>query len=132
MNKMQKQVQEFHVDFNVAVNTIPTKVPERIQDLRINLIKEEFDEFVEATQEQDLVKIADALGDILYVVFGAAIAYGIDMEPIVDEIHRSNMSKRFPDGTVHYREGDHKILKPDTYSPADIWKELIKQGMIVS
>lgn len=56
---------------------------------------------------------------MLYVVYGAAVTYGIDLEPIFDEIHRSNMSKLWPDGTVQKRE-DGKVLKPPTYSPADL------------
>jgi predicted HAD superfamily Cof-like phosphohydrolase len=71
----------------------------------------------------NLPLIADALGDLLYVIYGTAIAYGIDMESVFNEIHRSNMSKANPDGSVNKRE-DGKIIKSASYSPARI-KEII-------
>lgn len=117
-------VKEFHEKFDCVVNDRPTVPDLATMLLRVDLISEEFDELQEqgfgfVSSKPDLVHIADALGDILYVVYGTAVSCGIDMEPIVAEIHRSNMSKIQPDGTILRRE-DGKIIKPDTYSPADI------------
>lgn len=115
MNKIQEQVTEFHRAFEILEERTPTVPDLKTAALRIELIDEEFKEFKEALEDKNLVEIADALGDLLYVTFGAAISFGIDMEPIVDEIHRSNMSKV----GGHKRE-DGKWIKPDTYSPADL------------
>lgn len=126
MDKIQQMVKEFHEKFDCVVNDRPTVPDLATMLLRADLISEEFEEleekgfdFISTPSKPDLVQIADALGDILYVVYGTAVSCGIDMEPIVAEIHRSNMSKVQPDGTILRRE-DGKIIKPDTYSPADI------------
>jgi predicted HAD superfamily Cof-like phosphohydrolase len=87
--------------------------------LRIKLINEEALEFEQASRSGDIVEVADALGDLLYVVYGAALEWGIPLDAVFTEIHRSNMTKVWPDGTVHYRE-DGKVLKPPSYSPANI------------
>jgi predicted HAD superfamily Cof-like phosphohydrolase len=87
------------------------------------LIREEWEEFAEASRVCDVTGAADALADLLYVVYGAALEWGIPLDDVFVEVHRSNMSKVWPDGTVHYRE-DGKVLKPPTYSPADVAKVL--------
>lgn len=119
MTKLQNQVREFHEKFDLTVNEQPSLVDEAINGLRVELITEELREYKEALESNDIVGIADALGDIAYVLYGAAITHGINLEPITDEIHRSNMSKVWVDGTVKKRE-DGKVLKPPTYSPADL------------
>lgn len=136
MDKIQQMVKEFHEKFDCVVNDRPTVPDFNTRCLRLDLILEEFTELMKdgfaisqcftgegwtthSDDEPDLTHIADALGDILYVVYGTAVSCGIDMEPIVAEIHRSNLSKVQPDGTILRRE-DGKINKPDTYSPADI------------
>lgn len=126
MDKIQQMVREFHEKFDVIVNDRPTELDAATMYLRLSLIGEEVQELemdgfdmLSIPPKPDLVQIADALGDILYVVYGTAVSCGIDMEPIVAEIHRSNMSKMQADGTIIRRE-DGKIIKPDTYSPADI------------
>ena len=93
------------------------------KNLRNRLIQEEFEEFQEAMQSQDLANMAKELADLLYVVYGTAVSLGIDMEPVFKEVHRSNMSKV----GGHKRE-DGKWVKPPTYSPADI--QLIIQSQI--
>lgn len=119
MHEPQMQVRKFMELFGQEVRPFPS-VPEGSDAaLRIALIAEEFNEFILATAKQDLVGVADALGDLLYVVYGAADCWGIDMEPIFEEIHRSNMTKVWEDGTVHRRE-DGKVIKPETYSPANL------------
>ncbi len=126
MTNEQKAVQEFHKKFETTVNVIPTLVGIKLDNLRIDLIEEELAELYTAQNNEDIVEIADALGDLLYVVYGAAVTYGIDLEPIFNEIHRSNLSKMWADG-LHKRE-DGKILKPPTYSPPKLLPILVEQG----
>lgn len=95
-----------------------------VANLRINLIEEELSEMAESIGAADIVGIADAIGDLLYVVIGAACAYGIDLDPVFKEIHRSNLSK-FIDG--HRRE-DGKWKKGPSYSPANLKPILESQG----
>jgi len=87
--------------------------------LRCDLIDEEVSELHEGVLDRDLVSIADAIADILYVTYGMAAAFGMDADALFAEVHRSNMSKLGPDGKPIYRE-DGKILKPATYSPPNI------------
>lgn len=89
---------------------------ERTAKLRYELIHEELQELQHAQAKQDIVGIADAIADLLYVVYGAAVAYGIPAQQVFDEVHRSNMSK-FIDG--HRRE-DGKWVKGPSYSPANL------------
>ena len=88
---------------------------EHIQRLRINLIEEELDELQLAVDNEDMVEVADALTDLLYVVYGAGHAFGIDLDECFAEVHRSNLSKLGTDFKPIKRE-DGKVLKPDTYS----------------
>ena len=87
--------------------------------LRVDLIDEELNELREATGKQDLVGIADALTDLLYVVYGAGHAYGINLDDCFAEVHRSNMSKLDDESQPIYRE-DGKVLKGPNYSPPDL------------
>ncbi|KKK47758.1 hypothetical protein LCGC14_3151960 [marine sediment metagenome] len=89
MNLEQKMVLRFHQTFGILVNKKPTIIPDEIVKLREDLILEELDELVvNSLFNPDLTDIADALGDLLYVVYGTAVSFGIDMEPIFKEIHR--------------------------------------------
>ncbi len=119
----QELVKQFHEKFGLTINDKPTIPDQKTIALRISLILEEMAEFVEAAQEGDIVGVADGLADLLYVTYGAGVTFGIDLEKVLAEVHRSNMTKLWEDGTVHRRE-DGKILKPPTYSPADIKKAL--------
>lgn len=114
MHKAQAQVLEFHREFNAEIREEPSLFGYPSQ-LRVELIQEELDEFAEALADGDIVEAIDALGDLLYVVYGAGIAMGVDLEPFVDEIHASNMSKA--GGGVR---PDGKILKGPNYRPPDI------------
>lgn len=113
MNDEQKMVQEFHEQFDIHVATTPLVPDEATQTLRNRLIQEEFEEFQEAMQSKDLSAMAKELADLLYVVYGTAVSLGIDMEPVFNEVHRSNMSK-----VGGYKRADGKWVKPPTYSPA--------------
>ena len=88
-------------------------------DLYFKLCSEEFNELVHAYVDGDIVEVADAIGDLIWVLQGLAYSVGIPLQPVWDEIARSNMSKVMPDGTVHKR-ADGKIQKPATYSPPNI------------
>ena len=83
------------------------------------MIEEELDELNLAIDNQDLVEVADALTDLLYVVYGAGHAFGIDLDECFKEVHRSNLSKLGEDFKPIKRE-DGKVLKPNTYSPPDL------------
>lgn len=87
--------------------------------LRLELIREEFEELTEATGKRDVIEMADALGDIAYVVVGFALEMGIDLNAVVAEIHASNMTKLGEDGNVIRRE-DGKVLKGPNYRKPDI------------
>ena len=91
--------------------------------LRYELIKEELQELFVAMAEKDMVEVADALTDILYVTYGAGHAFGIDLDACFREVQRSNMSKLGEDGKPIYRE-DGKILKGPDYSEPDLKKVL--------
>ncbi len=91
--------------------------------LRYELIKEELQELFVAMAEKDMVEVADALTDILYVNYGAGHAFGIDLDACFREVQRSNMSKLGADGKPIYRE-DGKILKGPDYSEPDLKKVL--------
>ena len=96
------------------------------QSLSIELIIEETRELIEAIIKEDIIGVADGLGDLLVVVYGAANRFGIPMKPVFDEIHRSNMTKVWPENTPKYMKYSKsgKYLKPDTYSPPDLFKVL--------
>ena len=112
-------VEDFMEAMGQDVNAVPTWPEEDIQRLRLDLIEEELDELHYAIDNKDMVEIADALGDLLYVVYGAGHAFGIDLDECFKEIHASNMSKLGPDGKPIKRE-DGKVLKPDTFFPPDL------------
>ena len=112
-------VEDFMEAMGQDVNVVPTFPEDEIQRLRLDLIEEELDELHYAIDNKDMVEIADALVDLLYVVYGAGHAFGIDLDECFKEIHASNMSKLGPDGKPIKRE-DGKVLKPDTFFPPDL------------
>lgn len=91
----------------------------KVRGLRIALLTEEYKEYLNAEQGRDIVEIADALGDMTVIIYGTAAAYGINLDSVVAEIHRSNMTKLDADGNV-IRRADGKIMKPDTYEPPQL------------
>jgi predicted HAD superfamily Cof-like phosphohydrolase len=113
-------VADFHEAFNLPRQTQPSLNVERsLEELRISLLQEEVSELVAATQARDLVGIADALADITYVVYGTALTYGIDLDYVLSEVHRSNMSKLDSNGKPIIRT-DGKVLKSERYSPPNV------------
>jgi predicted HAD superfamily Cof-like phosphohydrolase len=94
-----EKVKEFHEVFDPGNNiTIPTFNTKEVRKLKLALIKEEFTELKDALKAKDIIEVADAIGDILYVTYGAALAFGIDADAVFDVIHKSNMTKAGEDG----------------------------------
>jgi len=120
------KVRDFHYAFNMKVSEDPDLEIEDVA-LRLKLITEEYKEVVEAIESGRIVDIAKELSDILYVVYGTAVSFGIDIDAVFDEVHRSNMSKLGSDGRPIYRD-DGKVLKGENYIPADVQKVLDEQG----
>lgn len=130
MNKVQQQVLEFHQAGGHVINTQPTLIDDRTIQLRKRLIREEFNELIEAMEiRKDFVLIADALADLLYVVYGTAVSYGINMDPVSDEVHRSNMTKFGKPGEYaetcdesgkSIKDAGGKTLKPSCYEPPNL------------
>lgn len=122
-----RSVAAFHAAFGLPANSLPTPdVGDELAALRVDLLVEEVSEFADATKRQDIVALADALGDIVYVAYGAAVTYGIDLDAVIMEIHRSNMSKLDEHGRPILRQ-DGKVLKPVTYRPPNIQDVLTQQ-----
>ena len=120
MKKQLEAVKEFHTAFGLGVsNTAKGSLGDNVNTLRYNLMKEENEEYLEAVQNNDIVEIADALGDMLYILCGTILEHGLQhkIEAVFDEIQRSNMSKLGADGNPIYRE-DGKVMKgPDYFKP---------------
>jgi predicted HAD superfamily Cof-like phosphohydrolase len=116
-----KSVEEFHNVFKIGNAPEMTLISEKDYTLRYNLIKEENEEYLEACKNGDMIEIADALGDQLYILFGTILKHGLQhkIEEVYDEIHRSNMSKLDDNGQPIYRE-DGKILKSTNYFKPNI------------
>jgi predicted HAD superfamily Cof-like phosphohydrolase len=112
MNAEQRMVVEFHERFGLPRAERPAWPGDDIHRIRVALIEEELAEFRNAGESRNLLEIADALSDLLYVVYGAAVTYGIDLEPVYKEIHRSNMTKGGGRGPCRL---DGKVGKGDHY-----------------
>tara|TARA_Y100000385_G_C13079026_1_gene632915 strand:+ start:1283 stop:1675 length:393 start_codon:yes stop_codon:yes gene_type:complete len=110
-------VEKFHDAFGIDNNHTPTtELSDKDIDLRHRLMQEENDEYLEAAKNKDLVEVADALGDQLYILCGTILKHGMQhkIEEVFEEIQRSNMSKLDADGKPIYRE-DGKVMKSDLY-----------------
>lgn len=116
-------VKTFMKTFGQDVKDSPEFPNQETTNLRLELIAEELGELEEAIANKDLVGIADALTDILYVTYGAGHAFGLDLDACFREVQRSNMSKLGEDGKPIYRE-DGKVLKGPNYSEPDLKKTL--------
>jgi predicted HAD superfamily Cof-like phosphohydrolase len=120
-------VAEFHMAFDLPMRDIPgAEIDCHLARLRVALLEEEVGEFVTASQKGDLVGIADALADMAYVIYGTALTYGIDLDAVLREVHRSNMSKLGDNGKPLIR-ADGKVLKSDRYLPPDVAGVLSRQ-----
>ena len=115
------KVGTFMKTFGQEVKDKPAFSTEKINKLRIDLIKEELDEFTEAMKNNDLLEVADALTDILYVTYGAGHAFGIDLDKCFEEVQNSNMSKLDENGKPIYNESG-KVMKGPNYFKPDLSK----------
>lgn len=119
-------VQQFHEAFKLGIKHSPTaNLGESKNKLRFNLMAEENEEYFEAAQNNDLIEVADALGDMLYILCGTILEHGMQykIEEVFNEIQRSNMSKLGADGNPIYRE-DGKVMKGPSYFKPNI-KEIL-------
>jgi len=125
LNKQIKQLKEFHTAFNLPQRQVPTIMPSPEFFLRHKILMEEVEELREAYNEGDIVEVADAITDCLYVLFGAALQFGIadKLEACFDEVHRSNMNKLGNDGKPIMRE-DGKVMKGENFKRPDLKRVL--------
>lgn len=120
----QLMVAEFHRRFGVTIKQQPELSDLQTHRLRVALIEEELGEFSRAGEDHDLVAVADSLADLLYVVYGAAVTYGIDLMPIFREVHRANLTKGDPEVV---KRPDGKVLKGQNFRPPAIRRLLDAQ-----
>ena len=111
----------FMKTFGQEVKNKPSLSTDKINKLRIDLIKEELEELKEAMDNNDLLEVADALTDILYVTYGAGHAFGINLDKCFDEVQNSNMSKLGENGEPIYNESG-KVMKGPNYFKPDLSK----------
>ena len=115
------KVKTFMETFGQEVKTKPSFSSNKVNKLRYELIKEELDELKVAMENKDLLEVADALTDILYVTYGAGLAFGIDLDKCFEEVQSSNMSKLGKDGKPIYSENG-KVMKGPNYFKPDLKK----------
>lgn len=127
MQKQFNQLKEWADVMKAYHNDSPNgNIPKDVALMRFRTMNEEVFEYRDAIWKEDIVEIADSLCDIMYFLIGTIHAHGLQdvFEECFDEVHRSNMSKCQPDGTIVYRE-DGKVLKPSSYSPPNLKKIVI-------
>lgn len=127
MQKQIQAVQKFHETFGLGVShEMKASLGTKMNNLRFELMREENEEYLEAVNDNNLVEIADALGDMLYILCGTIVEHGLQhkIEEVFDEIQRSNMSKLGENGKPIYRE-DGKVLKGPNYFKPN-FKEILK------
>ena len=111
------KVRTFMKTFGQEVKANPSFSSDKINKLRIDLIKEELKELTDAMNNKDLLEVADALTDILYVTYGAGHAFGIDLDKCFDEVQNSNMSKLGENGEPIYNESGKVMKGPNYFKP---------------
>ncbi|TQE17995.1 hypothetical protein Sipo8835_40900 [Streptomyces ipomoeae] len=120
-------VREFHLAFGLDARTEPTEVSAELAAHRGELLAEEAAEVAEVSVAGPLDRLAHELADVVYVAYGTALVHGIDLDAVIAEIHRSNMTKLGPDGHVA-RRADGKVLKGEHYQAPDVSRVLHEQG----
>ena len=128
INKPLSAVEKFHKAYRILINDRPTAdIDKELIKLRFNLMKEENEEYYEAARKNDIVEVADALGDMLYILCGTIITHGFQnkINEVFDEIQKSNMSKLGKDGKPIYRN-DGKVMKGPNYFKPNI-KAILKK-----
>jgi len=111
------KVGTFMKTFGQEVKTKPSFSTDKINKLRVDLIREELDELQEAMKNNDLLEVADALTDILYVTYGAGHAFGIDLDKCFNEVQNSNMSKLDESGKPIYNDAGKVMKGPNYFKP---------------
>jgi predicted HAD superfamily Cof-like phosphohydrolase len=120
-------VREFHLAFGLDVRSVPTEVSPQLAEHRGELLAEEAAEVAEVSVTGPLDRLAHELADLVYVAYGTALVHGIDLDAVIAEIHRANMTKIGPGGTVS-RRADGKVLKGEHYRAPDVSAILRGQG----
>lgn len=123
MKKQIEQLKEFHKVYGLPIRNTPTLLPVKEFEMRHRILREEVDELSDAHFNNDIVEVADALCDIMYIAIGTAVQFGLGdiLEECFEEVHRSNMSKLDENGHPIYR-ADGKVLKGNLWSPPDLIK----------
>ncbi|MFC7818516.1 MULTISPECIES: MazG nucleotide pyrophosphohydrolase domain-containing protein [unclassified Streptomyces] len=122
-------VRAFHHAFGLDVRGVPAEVPPELAAHRGELLAEEAAEVAEVSVSGPLDRLAHELADVVYVAYGTALVHGIDLDEVIAEIHRSNMTKVGPDGRIS-RRADGKVLKGDHYEAPDVSGVLRAQGWV--
>ena len=122
-------VREFHCAFGLDAHSTPTEVPPAVAAHRGELLAEEAAEVAEVSVTGPLDRLAHELADVVYVAYGTALVHGIDLDAVIAEVHRSNMTKLGPDGLVMRRD-DGKVLKGEHYEAPDVSAVLRRQGWV--
>ncbi|CAM5283978.1 hypothetical protein SGLAM104S_03447 [Streptomyces glaucescens] len=120
-------VRAFHLALGLDVRSTPTEVSPELAAHRGELLAEEAAEVAEVSATGPLDRLAHELADVVYVAYGTALVHGIDLDQVIAEVHRSNMTKLGPDGTV-LRRADGKVLKGEHYEAPDVPAVLRRQG----
>lgn len=113
-----RDVRDFHQAFDQRVASYPEFPEQDERALRVKLLREEFGEYIAAEEGDDFIEVADALADMLYIICGTAVSYGIPLEDLHNEVHRSNMDK-LVNGKPIKRE-DGKVIKPDGWEAPNV------------
>ncbi|WP_432057753.1 MazG nucleotide pyrophosphohydrolase domain-containing protein [Streptomyces sp. bgisy022] len=120
-------VRAFHQAFGLETCEVPSRVPPELAARRGELLAEEAAEVAEVSVSGPLDRLAHELADVVYVAYGTALVHGIDLDAVIAEVHRSNMTKLGPDGQVE-RRSDGKVLKGEHYRAPDVAAVLRRQG----
>jgi predicted HAD superfamily Cof-like phosphohydrolase len=122
-----EMVRQFHEVYEVPVGAAPNELDDARLELRLRLIRDEVSELEDASRARDMIEMLDALGDIVYVCHGMAIEMGVDLNAVIAEIHRANLSKLGADGRPIINDGVikpalpiGKVLKGPNFSPPNI------------
>lgn len=119
MKDLIEKLREFHRTYNLPIGKLPHVAEPSLRLLRVDLMLEEVREYFQAEKAGNLAEIADGLIDVIYIAVGTGIAYGLPMEELFNEVHRSNMSKLGADGKAVYSETG-KVLKGPFFSPPNL------------
>ncbi len=123
MHEAIRQVEEFYKVFDIPISKKCQLPDQEARDLRMRLLSEEVGEYFTAEETADMEEIADGLADMVYIICGTALTYGIPLEQVFDVVHRSNMAKLGPEGKPLVRS-DGKVTKPEGWKPPDIARVL--------